>query len=172
MTTVSSCGLACGAMACRYDRRYKRLVCVDHVVYTTPVETGSSLPARNPGSTGRSFCVSVAQVFEGGMSEAARPPVANGAVAEAREQARRARKASAEAMRARRGEARASEAMRGEGERGHEASEARRGEGEASQANRCEPMRGRVRRGERSDPSEARRGEGERGDASRGRARR
>ena len=71
--------------------------------------------------------------FEGGMSEAARPPVANGAVAEAREQARRARKASAEAMRARRGEARASEAMRGEGERGHEASEARRGEGEASQ---------------------------------------
>ena len=49
--------------------------------------------------------------------EAARPPVASGVVAEAREQTRRARKASAEARRAseRRGErGKASEARQGE----------------------------------------------------------
>ena len=67
--------------------------------------------------------------FEGGMSEAARPPVASGAVAEAREQARRARKASAEARRAseRRGErGKASEARHCERLRRGKASEARR----------------------------------------------
>ena len=85
--------------------------------------------------------------FEGGMSEAARPPVANGAVAEAREQARRARKASAEARRAseRRGEARQGERLR-RGKAGDARRASRRGaQGDARHASIPEPMEVEVR---------------------------
>ena len=98
----------------------------------------------------RVACPCVTLDFEGGTSEAARPPVANGAVAEAREQARRARKASAEARRAseRRGEA--SEARQGERLRRGKAGDARRAsrrgaQGDARHASISEPMEVEVR---------------------------
>ena len=136
---------------------------------TTPVQTGSSHAGLKSGSADVPVArVCVTQVFEGGTLEAARPPVASGAVAEAREQARRARKASAEARRAseRRGErGKASEARQGERLRRGKASEARRAwrrgeQGEARQASKAEPMAIEARRAmrcevERCDASEA-----------------
>lgn len=129
---------------------------------TTPDQTGSSHAGLKSCSAVQSSCVcvrDVTQVFDGGRSEAERR-----GVAEAREQARRARKARQDE----RGEARRSNQARRSSRRGKRAESSRwrfrRGDGERGDARESQAMGDaseamRARQGDAARRGEARRGQ-------------